>query len=45
MSCLHMFDINPLSVLLFANIFSCSVGCLFILSMISFAVHKAVKFN
>ena len=25
MSCLHMFDINPLSILLFENIFSCSV--------------------
>ena len=45
MSCLHTFDINPLSVLLFPNIFSCSVGCLFILSMIFFAVHKAAKFN
>jgi len=45
MSCLHTFDINPLSVLLFPNIFSCSIGCLFILSMIFFAVHKAAKFN
>ena len=32
-------DINPLSDVS-ANIFSCSVGCLFILLMISFAVQK-----
>ena len=30
MGCLYMLDINPLSVTSFANIFSCSVGCLFI---------------
>ena len=32
-SCLYMLDINPLSVIPFANIFSHSVGCLFALSM------------
>ena len=33
-------EINPLSVALFANIFSQSVGCLFILFVVSFAVQK-----
>ena len=32
MSCLYMLDINPLPVIPFANIFSHSVGCLFIVS-------------
>ena len=40
MSCLYILEINTLSVILFANIFSHSVGCLFILFMISFAVKK-----
>ena len=42
MSCLHILDINPLSNILFVNIFSHSVGCLSILSrfMVSFAVQK-----
>ena len=34
------FDINPLLDVSFANIFSHSVGCLFILLMLSFAVQK-----
>ena len=34
MSCLPMLDINSLSVISFANIFSHSVGCLFIFSMV-----------
>ena len=38
LSCLCILDINPLSLVSFANIFSHSVGCLFILSMDSFAV-------
>uniref|UniRef100_A0A8C9BGC3 Uncharacterized protein n=1 Tax=Phocoena sinus TaxID=42100 RepID=A0A8C9BGC3_PHOSS len=38
MSCLYMLDINPLPVISFANIFSHSVGCIFILLMVSFAV-------
>ena len=40
MSCLYILEINPLSVALFANIFSHSEGCLFILFMVSFAVQK-----
>ena len=34
------FGYNYLSDILFANIFSHSVGCLFILLMVSFAVQK-----
>ena len=33
-------EINPLSVDSFANIFSHSEGCLFVLFMVSFAVQK-----
>ena len=40
MSCLLILDINPLSIALFASIFSHSVDCLFILLMVSFAVQK-----
>ena len=40
MTCLYMLDIHHLSVISFANIFFHSVGCLFILLMISFAVQK-----
>ena len=40
MSCLYVLDINPLSVTSFVNIFSHSVGCIFILLMISSAVQK-----
>ena len=40
MSCLYILEINPLSVDSFANIFSHSEGCLFILFMVSFAVQK-----
>ena len=39
-SCLYILEINPLLVASFANIFSQSVGCLFILFMASFAVKK-----
>ena len=39
-SSLYTVDINPLSDILFANIFSCSVGCLFILLIVSFAMQK-----
>ena len=38
-----MLDINPLSVISFANTFSHSVSCLFILSMVSFAVQKLLS--
>ena len=43
MSCLYMLDINPLWVISFANIFSHSVGCLFVLLMVSFAVQKLLS--
>ena len=39
-SCLNIFEINPLSVVSFATIFSHSEGCLFTLLTVSFAVHK-----
>ena len=42
-SCLCIFDITSLSVISFANIFSHSVGCLFVLSMVSFAVQKLLS--
>ena len=40
MSCLYILEINPLSVVSFANIFSISEGYLFVLFMASFAVWK-----
>ena len=40
MSCLYILEINPLSVVSFAVIFSCSQGCLFTLPIVSFAVQK-----
>ena len=43
MSCLYISEIKPLSVASFANVFSHSVGCLFILFMVSFAVQKLVS--
>ena len=39
-SCLHILEINPLSVTSFANIFSHSEGYLFVLFIVSFAVQK-----
>ena len=44
MSCLYILEINPLSVASFANIFSHSEGCLFVLFMVSFAVQKLLSF-
>ena len=38
MNCLYILEINPLLVSSFANIFSHSVGCLFVLFMVFFAV-------
>ena len=38
-----MFDIKPLSIIPFENIFSHSVGCLFILSVVSFDVQKLLS--
>ena len=43
-SCLYIFEINPLSVASFANIFSHSEGCLLVLFMFSFAVQKLLSF-
>ena len=43
MSCLYILEINLLSVASFANIFSQSVGCLFVLLMVSFAVQKFIS--
>ena len=40
MSCLYILEINPLSVVSFAIIFSHSEGCLSTLLIVSFAVHK-----
>ena len=40
-SCLYVLELNPLSVASFANIFSHSEGCLFVLFMVSFAVQKS----
>ena len=43
-SCLYILEINPLSVDSFANIFSHSEGCLFVLFIVSFAVQKLLSF-
>ena len=43
MSCLYILEINPLLVASFANIFSHSEGCLFVLFMVSFAVQKLLS--
>ena len=40
LSCLYTLEINPLSVVSFAIIFSHSEGCLFTLLLVSFAVQK-----
>ena len=51
MSCLHILDINPLSVALFATIFSHSIGSLFIflwfplLSKSSLHLNRCHLFN
>ena len=39
-SCLYVLEINPLSVISFAIIFSYSEGCLFTLFIVSFAMQK-----
>ena len=44
MSCLYTLEINPMSVDLFANIFSHSEGCLFIVFLVFFAVQKLLSF-
>ena len=43
MSCLYILEINRLSDVSFAIIFSHSKGCLFILNMVSFAVQKLLN--
>ena len=43
MSCLHILEINSLSVVSFAIIFSHSEGCLFTLFVVSFAVQKLLS--
>ena len=43
MSCLYILEINPLSVVSFALIFSHSEGCLFTLFIVSFAVQTLLS--
>ena len=43
LSCLYILEISPLSVASFANIFSHSESCLFVLFMVSFAVQKLLS--
>ena len=43
MSCLYIFQSNPLSVVSFAIIFSPSEGCLFTLLIVSFPVQKLLS--
>ena len=43
MSCLYILEINPLSVVSIAIIFSHSEGCLFTLLIVSFAVQKLLS--
>ena len=43
MSCLCILEINPLSVVSFAIVFSHSEGCLFTLFVVSFAVQKLLS--
>ena len=43
MSCLYILEINLLSVVSFAIIFSHSEGCLFTLVIVSFAVQKLLS--
>ena len=43
MRCLYILEINPLSVVSFAIIFSHSESCLFTLFIVSFAVQKLLS--
>ena len=43
MSCLYILEINPLSAVAFAIIFSHSEGCLFTLFIVSFAAQKLLS--
>ena len=42
---IFILEVNPLSVASFANIFSHSEGCLFILFIVSFTVQKLLSFH
>ena len=42
-SCLYILEINPLSLVLFAIIFSHSEGCLFTLLIVFFTVQKVLS--
>ena len=44
-SCLYIVEINPLSIVLFAIIFSHSKGCLLILFIVSFALQKLLSLS
>ena len=44
MSCLYILEINPLSVVSFAIIFSHFEGCLFTFLIVSFAVKNLLSF-
>ena len=43
MICLYILEINPLSVVSFAMIFSHFEGCLFTLHIVSFALQKLLS--
>ena len=43
MSCLYIWEVNPFLVASFANICSHSVGCLFVLFIVSFTVQKLLS--
>ena len=43
MSCLYILEVNPLSVVSFAIVFSHSKGCLFTLIIVSFLVQKPLS--
>ena len=43
MSCLYILEMNPLSAVSFATIFSHLEGCLFTLLIVSFAVQKLLS--
>jgi len=43
MSYLYILELNPLSVVSFAIVFSLSEGCLFTLLIVSFAVQKLLS--
>ena len=43
MNCWFLLDINPLLAITFVNVFSQSIGCLYILLIISFAVQKLLN--